>query len=165
MKTLLSRIPLIAVSVAAAAGVTLWASAATAARPDTRSSTRPAMQVMVVPTAEHDNFSTSSPQPGQSLQETFGMMRAGKSVGEGFALLTIDTPAPGTARVYGFENIEARFTNQGRVELQGVSCVSCNGASKFAIVGGTGEFVHARGWATSVPVGNQGRDKVTVTFR
>jgi hypothetical protein len=165
MRILLGRIPLIAVSVAVTAGVTLWASAAAAGWPDGASSPPPAIHLLIVPTAEHANIGKNGPEPGQTVQETFAMVQAGKTVGYGFVLLTILTPTPGTHRLYGIQNIEARFSGQGRIELQGAGCAVCSGATMFAITGGTGKFARARGWATRVPVGNRGKSKVTVTFR
>ena len=70
------------------------------------------MTFTVIPTHEHDNI-TGNGGLGQTAQQTFKMVKSGSKIGHG---TTVETITPNHSV---FQNIEARFTRRGRVELQG----------------------------------------------
>ena len=152
--TIVSRrlVPFAAV-LAVALTLAVWITASAGGWPQ-GSSPLPTMHFTAVATSTHYslNGATQKNPVGATFQETLNFISSGKQIGRGFIAGTIVTNA-GASLV----NIEARFPHRGRVELQGVWGSGNNNTS--AIIGGTGVFTTASGWAI-------GHNKnVTVTFR
>ena len=87
------------------------------------------------------------------MSQTDKLMASGKQIGSAFVSGTIINNVGA-----GLVNIEARFPGRRSLELQGATGASGN-TNRHAIIGGTGVFTTARGWALSH------KNHVTVTFR
>jgi hypothetical protein len=147
------RIVPFAVALAIAATLAVWMTAG-AASPRSNATPLPRMHFMGVTTSMHIslNGATDKKPAGATIQQIQKLLVSGKQIGRAFIVGTFINNAG-----WGLLNIEARFPGRGRLELQGVTNGSKN--NTYAIVGGTGVFTTARGWAH----GNHGN--ITVTFR
>ena len=152
--TIVSRrlVPFAAV-IAVALTLAVWITASAGGWPQ-GSSPLPTMHFTVVPTSQHQslNGATNKAPAGATYQETAKLVSSGKQIGTAFVNGTTLNNAG-----WGLLNIEARFPHRGRIELQGTSAPSQNGSTD-GIIGGTGIFTTARGWAV-------GNNHITVTFR
>ena len=153
--TVVSRrlVPFAAV-VAIAVTLALWLTAS-AAVPSSNPAVLAPMHFKSVPTSQHFslNGATDTNQSGATDQATYELLASGRQIGRAFFLGTGINKAG-----WVFGNIEFRFSGRGRIELQGTFPGSKHNDT-FAIIGGTGVFVTARGWAV-IHKGN-----ITVTFR
>ena len=151
--TIVSRrlVPFAAV-LAVALTLAVWITASAGGWPQ-GSSPLPTIHFTVVLTSQHEslNGATNKAPAGATYQETAKLVSAGNQIGRAFIAGTIINNAGLSV------NIELRFPNRGRIELQGVWGSGNHNTS--AITGGTGVFATAHGWAV-------GHNKnVTVTFR
>jgi hypothetical protein len=153
--TIVSRrlVPFAAV-LAVAVTLAVWITAS-AAVPRSNPQVLVPMHFTTVKTSSHlsPNGATQKKLAGATIQGTDKLVSAGRQIGRDFALGTFINNAG-----WGLVNIEVRFSHRGRLELQGTIPPSGN-TKTFAIIGGTGVFATARGWAVS-----HGHN-VTVTFR
>ena len=142
-----------AVVLAIAATLAIWMTVSAAAPRGGGPSPLPTMHFTVVPTSQHEspNGATQKDPAGATFQETAKLVSSGSQIGSAFIAGTIINKIGNSLL-----NIEARFPGRGRVELQGVS--KPNGGGTEVIIGGTGIFTGARGWAV-------GNTHITVTFR
>jgi hypothetical protein len=150
--TIVSRrlVPFAAV-LAVAVTLTVWITASAAG--PWSPSPLPTMHFKVVPTSQHEslNGATNKAPAGATYQETAKLVSGGKQIGTAFVNGTVINNAG-----WSLLNIEARFPHRGRIELQGGNRPSGGGTD--VIIGGTGVFTTARGWAV-------GNNHITVTFR
>jgi hypothetical protein len=142
-----------AVVLAIAATLAIWMTVSAAAPRGGGPSPLPTMHFTVVPTSHHAslNGATQKAPAGATFQETAKLVSSSRQIGSAFVAATIINNI-GNALL----NIEARFPGRGRIELQGVS--KPNGGGTDTIIGGTGIFTGAHGWAV-------GNNHITVTFR
>jgi len=152
--TIVSRrlVPFAAV-LAVAVTLAVWITAS-ASVPSATSAILAPIHFQTVQTSEHIslNGATDQKPTGATIQDTFNAMSAGREIGHGFITGTFINNAG-----FSLVNIEVRFLHRGHLELQGVWGSGHNNTS--AIIGGTGVFATARGWA------HGHNNNVTVTFR
>ena len=152
--TIVSRrlVPFAAV-LAVALTLAVWITASAGGWPQ-GSSPLPPMHLKTVQTSKHISLNGSTDQnpTGATIQQTANLLASGKQVGRAFIACTfVDNVAAGLC------NFEARFPGRGRLELQGG--VTGNASRTFAIIGGTGVYTTARGWASL------DNHNLTITFR
>jgi hypothetical protein len=153
--TIVSRrlVPFAAV-LAVAVTLAVWITAS-AAVPRSNPQVLAPMHFQGVLTSSHlsPNGATQKKPAGETLQATYKLLASGRQIGRAFF---VATAINNTSWVLG--NIELRFSDRGRLELQGTQSFSGN-TQTYAITGGTGVFATARGWAIFH------KNNITVTFR
>jgi hypothetical protein len=152
--TIVSRrlVPFAAV-LAVALTLAVWITASAGGWPQ-GSSPLPPMHLKTIPTSKHISLNGATDQnpTGATIQKTANVLASGKQVGRAFIACTFVDKV-----VAGLCNVELRFPDKGRLELQGG--VTGSAAKTFAIVGGTGAYATARGWVVV------DHHHVTITFR